>query len=102
MGGEVLMAQTPVSEDFPRTTEHGAVPGTQPKLMVRKDEGSFVASPEEDVVLASHVMCGDLVSQLVEYHAPSRPAPKVVGGAPPEQSRYRSQAEGFWLGFVAA
>lgn len=60
----------PVPADFPRTATVGAVPGAQPKLLVRKEAGRFtpVMLSESDIQ-ARHELCEDLVQQLLRYSA---------------------------------
>lgn len=66
------MTPTPIPADFPQTAPPGAVPGFQPKLLVREEDDRFVVEPDEHSVHARYVMCEDLAHQLVVYGARKR------------------------------
>lgn len=64
------MASTSVPDDFPRSVAIGAVPGSQPKLLVREEAGRFVAEGATNLEMQAHYeVCEDLVQQLVQYTA---------------------------------
>lgn len=54
-------------EDFPKGSTPGAVPGAQPKLLVRQEGGRFVTGAHESEVLARYEICEDLARQLAQY-----------------------------------
>lgn len=67
------MAAAPVPDDFPRSVAMGAVPGAQPKLLVRELAGRFVVEGATDLeVQGRYEVCEDLVQQLVRYTARKR------------------------------
>lgn len=53
--------------NFPRASLVGAVPGVQPKLLVRLIDGEYVSGLTDDELLRRHDYCEDLVQQLVAY-----------------------------------
>lgn len=62
------MASTLIPDDFPRSGPMGAVPGVQPKLLVREEAGQFMLSkPTDSEVQARYELCEDLVQQLIRY-----------------------------------
>jgi hypothetical protein len=62
------MAANPVPKDFPRSVTLGAVPGAQPKLLVRESGGRFVGEGATDLeVQGRYEVCEDLVKQLLRY-----------------------------------
>jgi hypothetical protein len=64
------MTASSVPQDFPREVPMGAVPGAQPKLLVRQEAGQFVATePSDEEVQGRHELCEDLVQQLLRYRA---------------------------------
>lgn len=58
-----------VPEDFPLEADMGAVPGLQPKLLVREVDGQYVVGRTEDEYRERYEMCDDLAQQLVAYCA---------------------------------
>jgi hypothetical protein len=56
-----------IPPDFPRETILGAVPGAQPKTLVREVNGRYVAGPTEEEVQQRYSLCADLVVQLSDY-----------------------------------
>jgi hypothetical protein len=58
-----------IPADFPRPAPHGAVPGAQPKVLARQQGRAFVATSEDDEVLARFQVCEDLLRQLRAYVA---------------------------------
>jgi len=74
---------TEIPPSFPRPAPGGAVPGVQPKLLVRRDGASFVAGPTEQEVRDRYDMCEDLAHQLVAYivrkraESPEQSAPQL-------------------------
>jgi hypothetical protein len=62
------MAIVAIPDDFPRGAPKGAVPGAQPKLLVREEAGRFVSARLTDSeVQGRYEVCEDLVQQLVRY-----------------------------------
>jgi hypothetical protein len=57
----------PIPPDFPQAALTGAVPGAQPKLLARKEGGTFVADSAEPELRARYDACEDLAHQLVSY-----------------------------------
>lgn len=53
--------------DFPLGTDFGCVPGAQPKLLVRREGGVYVAGPAMVDVVARFEYCDDLAQQLCAY-----------------------------------
>jgi hypothetical protein len=67
------MSAPVVPEDFPRGGALGAVPGAQPKLLVREVACRFVrAMPTDAEVHGRYEVCEDLVQQLLRYSARKR------------------------------
>ena len=65
-----MTAPGPIPKDFPRGGPLGAVPGAQPKLLVRQQAGRFVSTgPTESDVQGRYEVCDDLVQQLARYAA---------------------------------
>lgn len=56
-----------VPEDFPVEPEVGAVPGAQPKLVVREIDGHYVAGQTADEHWERYLACEDLAQQLAGY-----------------------------------
>jgi hypothetical protein len=64
------MPAAAVPEDFPRGVHTGAVSGTQPKLLARKEAGRDVSALSTDAEVQSrYEVCEDLVQQLRRYTA---------------------------------
>ena len=61
------MTSTKIPEDFPRDPGLGAVPGTQPKLLLRKVGNTFLSGPTEEELARRYDVCADLVTQLIPY-----------------------------------
>ena len=61
-----------IPPDFPGYVDLGAVPGVQPKLLVRLDEGRYVTGANGDELRARFEMCEDLARQLVQYTSRKR------------------------------
>ena len=61
------MTSTTIPEDFPRDLWLGTVPGTQPKLLLRKVGDTFVSEPTEEELARRYDVCADLVAQLIPY-----------------------------------
>ncbi|MDR6469403.1 hypothetical protein J2777_003131 [Paraburkholderia graminis] len=56
-----------VPEDFPREPSPGLVPGTQPKLLVRKTHGRYYTGLTDEELWTRYDACEDLAGQLAEY-----------------------------------
>lgn len=56
-----------VPEDFPREPSPGLVPGTQPKLLVRKSHGRYYIGLTDEELWTRYEACEDLAGQLAEY-----------------------------------
>ncbi|SEB19807.1 hypothetical protein [Variovorax sp. YR216] len=61
------MTPTKIPEDFPRDPRPGAVPGAQPKLLLRKVDDAFVSGWTDEELALRYVVCADLVTQLSRY-----------------------------------
>jgi hypothetical protein len=61
------MTPSKVPDDFPRDPPPGAVPGAQPKLLVRKVGETFVSGWTEEEIAQRYEVCADLVTQLIPY-----------------------------------
>jgi len=61
------MTPTKIPEDFPRDPAPGAVPGAQPKLLLRKVGSTFVSGWMEEELVLRYDVCEDLVTQLIPY-----------------------------------
>lgn len=57
----------PVPPDFPRLLPTGGVPGVQPKLVVRLQDGKYVNEFSEDELARRFEFCDDLLQQLLPY-----------------------------------
>lgn len=75
-----------IPADFPRDAGLGAVPGAQPKLLVRQEAGRYVTGPSESEHRARYEMCEDLACQLAQYTLRK-------GASHPEWSRDELQAK---------
>ena len=53
--------------DFPLEPVLGSVAGVQPKLLVRKEDGQYVAGRSADEHRERYLACEDLAQQLTEY-----------------------------------
>lgn len=62
-----MTLQHVVPDDFPRGPCLGAVPGVQPKLLVREEDGRYYTGHTEDELLARYESCEDLACQLAAY-----------------------------------
>jgi len=56
-----------VPDDFPRQSRPGAVPGAQPKLLVRERNGRYYAGLTDEEVWERYDACEDLAHQLAAY-----------------------------------
>lgn len=56
-----------VPEDFPREPSPGLMPGTQPKLLVRKSHGRYYTGLTDEELWTRYEACEDLAGQLAEY-----------------------------------
>lgn len=56
-----------VPDDFPREPCLGAVPGPQPKLLVREKDGRYYTGNTDGELLARYGSCEDLARQLAAY-----------------------------------
>lgn len=63
------MTEKLVPDDFPREPDLGAVPGVQPKVLVRKTGGRYQSALTEEELLARYDTCEDLAVQLCDYAA---------------------------------
>ena len=61
------MTPTKIPEDFPRGPQAGAVPGAQPKLLLRKVGDTFVSGWTEEERALRYDVCADLAAQLIPY-----------------------------------
>jgi hypothetical protein len=61
------MTSTRIPEDFPQDPAPGAVPGAQPKLLLRKVGDTFVSGWTEEERALRYDVCADLVTQLIPY-----------------------------------
>jgi hypothetical protein len=61
------MSSTGIPEDFPRGPELGAVPGAQPKLLLRKIGETFVLGWTDEERARRYEVCADMVTQLIPY-----------------------------------
>jgi len=61
------MTPTKVPDDFPRDPRPGAVPGAQPKLLLRKAGDAFVSGWTDEERALRYDVCADLVAQLIPY-----------------------------------
>ena len=61
------MTERKIPEDFPREGPLAAIPGTQPKLLLRKIGTKLVAGYTEEELLERYGACIDLVEQLIPY-----------------------------------
>jgi hypothetical protein len=66
------MAAPDIPEDFPRAVATGAVPGAQPKLLVREEAGQYLAETAAFDLQRRFEACDDLVQQLTRYTARKR------------------------------
>lgn len=64
---EHQMTPTKIPEDFPRGPQAGAVPGAQPKLLLRKVGDTFVSRWTDEELALRYDVCADLVAQLTPY-----------------------------------
>lgn len=55
-----------IPDDFPLPVI-GAVPGVQPKVLVRLIGGRYVGDPVPEEVQERYALCVDLVAQLISY-----------------------------------
>lgn len=67
-----MKATPPVPSDFPETCDFSAVPGTQPKVLVRREGERFVAQDGVGSREARHQVCEDLAQQLARYSTRKR------------------------------
>lgn len=56
-----------IPEDFPVEPAVGAVPGAQPKLVVREIDGHYVVGRTADEHRERYLACDDLAHQLAGY-----------------------------------
>jgi hypothetical protein len=56
-----------VPDDFPRESMRAAVPGVQPKLLVRKAEGRYQSALTNEELWTRYDACEDLARQLARY-----------------------------------
>lgn len=56
-----------IPEDFPLEPAMGAVPGVQPKLLVREIDGQYVAGRTAEEHWERYLACEDLAQQLAGY-----------------------------------
>ena len=61
------MTQKKISDDFPRGAPLAMVPGTQPKLLLRRMGSKVVAGYTDEELLGRYDACIDLVEQLTPY-----------------------------------
>ncbi|CAL8475653.1 hypothetical protein [Caballeronia sp. S22] len=61
------MTDRRVPDDFPRELDPGAVPGVQPKLLVREVDGRYQSGLTEEQLWVRYDACEDLASQLSAY-----------------------------------
>ena len=64
-----------VPEDFPREPAPGAVPGAQPKLLVRETDGRYYTGLTDEELWTRYDACEDLAGQLAEYASRKMSAP---------------------------
>lgn len=62
-----MMPDQYVPDDFPRELDPGAVPGVQPKLLVRKVNGRYQSGLTEEELWVRYDTCEDLAAQLSAY-----------------------------------
>ena len=62
-----MTLQHVVPDDFPRKPCLGAVPGIQPKLLVREKEGRYYTGHTDGELRARYESCEDLSRQLAAY-----------------------------------
>ena len=58
-----------IPPDFPTGRPEGAVPGAQPKILVRKVGDQFISGYTPEELAERYDICEDLVRQLVPYCA---------------------------------
>lgn len=56
-----------VPDNFPRASSYGAVPGAQPKLLLRKVGDTYQSGPSDADVYKRYIVCEDLAQQLKVY-----------------------------------
>ncbi len=56
-----------VPHDFPRASSPGTVPGAQPKLLVREENGKYYAGLDKETLHRRYGACEDLACQLTKY-----------------------------------
>lgn len=61
------MASTDIPDDFPCGPNVGAVPGAQPKLLLRKIGDAYISGWTDQERAERYQVCSDLVAQLVPY-----------------------------------
>ncbi|QLB62956.1 hypothetical protein A9O66_11520 [Paraburkholderia caribensis] len=64
---KALMKRHHVPDDFPRVSHQGALPGAQPKLLLRNIAGRYRAGPTDEEVYERYLVCEDFARQLASY-----------------------------------